>query len=86
MKIEDIDRIVLDLLKRIAPEARLDGLQAHLTFRDQFEFDSVDFLNFILHLEKQTGARISEIDYPRLSSLKGCRAYFRASTSDRSCH
>lgn len=77
MRDEDIDRIVLDLLRRIAPEAPLDGLQAQRSFRDQFEFDSVDLLNFVLHLEKQTGTRISEIDYPKLSSLQGCRAYFR---------
>ncbi len=77
MRDEEIDRIVLNLLSRIAPEAPLDCLQAHLSFRDQFEFDSVDFLNFVLQLEEQTGTRISELDYPGLSSLQGCRAYLR---------
>ncbi|WP_319409205.1 acyl carrier protein [uncultured Desulfosarcina sp.] len=75
MRDEDIDRIVLDLLRQIAPEAPLDSLESHRLFRDQFEFDSVDFLNFILKLEKETGGRISELDYPRLSSLHGCRTY-----------
>ena len=79
MRDEEIDRIVYDLLRRIAPEAAMDGLQAHISFRDQFEFDSVDFLNFVLQLEKQTGTRISELDYPMLSSLQGCRAYLRDS-------
>ena len=79
MRDEDIDRIVLDLLRQIAPEAPLDSLESHLSFRDQFEFDSVDFLNFILKLEKETGGRISELDYPRLSSLHGCRAYLKDS-------
>lgn len=79
MREEDIDRIVLDLLRQVAPEAPLDNLQAHLPFRDQFEFDSVDFLNFILKLEKETGLRISELHYPRLASLHGCRAYLRDS-------
>jgi acyl carrier protein len=75
MRQDDIDRIVLDLLGRIAPEAPLDALEAGVPFRSQFEFDSVDFLNFVLKLETATGARISELDYPKLSSLDGCRAY-----------
>jgi acyl carrier protein len=76
---EDIDRIVLDLLRQIAPEAPLESLQPHAPFRDQFQFDSVDFLNFILKLEKVMGGKISELDYPRLSSLHGCRGYFKNS-------
>jgi acyl carrier protein len=73
---KDIDRIVLNLVGQIAPEAPLERLQAHLAFRNQFEFDSVDFLNFVLKLEQATGVKISEVDYPGLSSLDGCRAYF----------
>jgi acyl carrier protein len=75
MRQADIDRIVLELLGQIAPEAPLDALQSGVPFRNQFEFDSVDFLNFVLKLEKATGARIPELDYPELASLEGCRAY-----------
>ena len=75
MRKEEIDRIVLDLLKQVAPEAPLADLEPHRPFRDQFEFDSVDFLSFILQLEKETGTEVSELDYPKLSSLDGCRAY-----------
>lgn len=77
MQEEDIDRIVLDLLRRVAPEAPLDMLLAHLPFRDQFRFDSVDYLNFILKLEKATDTRISELDYLKLSSLQGCRDFLK---------
>jgi acyl carrier protein len=75
MQTTDIDRIVLDLLAQVAPEAPLDSLATDRPFRDQFTFDSVDFLSFILKLEEKTGKRISELDYPGLSSLDGCRAY-----------
>ena len=77
MKEQDIDRTVLELLRQVAPEAPLDSLQADMAFRDQFQFDSVDFLNFILKLEKETGRHISELDYPCLSSLDGCRTYLK---------
>jgi acyl carrier protein len=79
MQEEDVDRIVLNQILLVAPEAPLDNLQTHLPFRDQFDFDSIDYLNFILKLEKETGARISELDYPRLASLQGCRSYFKDS-------
>ena len=79
MQNEDIDRMVLTFLRQVAPEAVLESLQAHLPFRDQFQFDSVDFLSFVMKLEKETGTRISELDYPRLSSLQGCRVFFKDS-------
>jgi acyl carrier protein len=78
MQKEEIDRIVLELLGQVAPEAPLDSLDAQRPFRDQFVFDSVDFLNFILKLEEKTGVRIPELDYPALSSLEGCRSYLGA--------
>lgn len=77
MQTTDIDRMVRDLLAQVAPEAPLDDLEAHRPFRDQFAFDSVDFLSFILKLEEKTGSRISELDYPALGSLDGCRTYLQ---------
>jgi acyl carrier protein len=75
MRNKDIDQIVLNSIRQVAPEVPLDRLQAELPFRDQFEFDSVDFLKFILKLQEETGGRISEMDFPKLSSLQGCRNY-----------
>ncbi|GAB6904688.1 Acyl carrier protein familyprotein [Desulfosarcina cetonica] len=77
MREEDIDRIVRDLLRQVAPEAPLESLEAQRPFRDQFQFDSVDFLSFILKLEEAAGIKISELDYPALSSLRGCRTYLK---------
>jgi acyl carrier protein len=75
MRNKDVDRIILDSIKQVAPEVPLDKLQAELPFRDQFEFDSVDFLKFIVKLQEETGGKISELDFPKLSSLQGCRKY-----------
>ena len=72
-----IDRTVRALIGQIAPEAPMDRLDTHRPFRDQFDFDSVDFLTFILKLEKETGLTIPELDYPLLSSLQGCRTYLK---------
>lgn len=46
-------------------------LDPQAPFRDQFEMDSLDFLNFVLALEKEHGVKIPEARYPRCASLAG---------------
>ena len=75
MNREEIKTTALDVLMEIAPEVEAERLEPGVSFRDQFEFDSVDYLNFVLTLEKHLGIKIPEIDYPLLSSLDGCLSY-----------
>ncbi|HLZ35587.1 MAG TPA: acyl carrier protein [Nitrospira sp.] len=63
---------VLRLLGEIAPEADLSRLKPDLSFRDQLDIDSMDFLNFIVALHKELGVEIPEADYPKYSTLNGC--------------
>jgi acyl carrier protein len=72
---ETIKQIILEVMTRIVPELEPTTLDARVSFRDQFEIDSIDYLNFVMSLEKQLGIKIPEIDYPRLSSLEGCVNY-----------
>ncbi len=66
---------ILDTLTAVAPDVDPGALVSDVAFRDQFEIDSVDFLNFVLALEKRLDRRIPETDFPKLSSLKGCLEY-----------
>ena len=75
---EELKRYVLDALAETAPEANADALDPAVSFRDQFEIDSVDFLNFILNLEKRLNLKVPEADYPKLSTLNGCISYLAA--------
>ncbi len=75
----DIADKVLASLREIAPEVDTSSLDPAVSLRDQFDIDSVDFLNFVLTLEKKMGTRIPEVDYPKLSSLNGCLTYLGAS-------
>ena len=68
---------IIDALLKVAPEVDPNTLDPDSNFRDQFELDSVDFLGIVLDLEKRMGIRIPEIDYPKLSSLKGCLSYLQ---------
>lgn len=77
---DEIQSITLEVLGQVAPEADLGNLDPAMSFRDQFEFDSVDYLNFVLTLEKRLQIKIPEIECPRLASLDGCIAYLTDKT------
>ena len=80
----DEDRIkaaVRQVLAEIAPESAGIELKPDVNFRDQFDFDSVDFLNFTLTLARELGVDIPELDYPKLSNLNGCLSYLGAKLS-----
>lgn len=76
----DYARLVRETLFAVAPD--LDGMEIDPdeTFREQFEIDSMDFLNFVTGLSKATGRDIPEADYPRLETLNGCVAYLSGET------
>ena len=66
---------VIARLAEISPDVDPDRLDPAVSFRDQMDFDSIDFLNLILSLERELGVKVPEADYPRLSSLDGCTRY-----------
>jgi acyl carrier protein len=75
MNDREIAERVLDTLREVAPEVDIRRLDPKVSFRDQFDIDSVDYLTFILGLEQRFDIRVPEVDYPKLSSLSGCLAY-----------
>lgn len=76
---EQIRQAVHEVLGEIAPEASTVQLRPEVNFRDQFEFDSMDFVSFVLAIDKRFEHRTPEADYFKLSSLAGCIEYFSAS-------
>lgn len=72
---DQIKKVALELLGRIAPEADIENLDSAERFRNQFDFDSVDFMNFAVALQSQLKVEIPEGDYPQLATLNGCIAY-----------
>jgi acyl carrier protein len=64
----------LRILGTIAPEADLGAVRPDVSFRDQLDLDSMDFLNFVLALHKEFGVEIPEADYPKYATLNGCIA------------
>jgi acyl carrier protein len=66
----DLQTSVLAVLRRTVPVAPAD-IDPEKPFRDQFEMDSLDFLNFVLALEKEHGVSIPPVRYPLCATLAG---------------
>lgn len=77
MNDDQLRAAVLRALAEAAPGAALEGLDPSTPFRDQFEFDSVDFVNFVFALERLLDVAVNELDCPHLSTLEGCMEFLR---------
>jgi acyl carrier protein len=78
MNKQQIKDTVLRILATIAPDADLTSLQPKVSFHDQLDIDSIDFLRLMMELEKALKVTILDFDYPKLSTLQGCVDYLAA--------
>ena len=69
---------VLQLVTEIAPDVDPTTVLPGIDFRDQFDFDSMDTLNFAIALHRELGVDVPEADYSQLASLDKCLAYLAA--------
>lgn len=70
-----IRETILRVLGDIAPNANIQVINPDISFHDQIELDSIDFLRLMMSLEKEMNVTIFDFDYPKLSTLKGCERY-----------
>jgi acyl carrier protein len=75
MKREDLAARVLALVTEIAPDVDPASVIAGVDFRDQFDFDSMDTLNFAIALHRDLAVEVPEAEYSSLASLDKCVAY-----------
>lgn len=75
---DQIKKVTLELIGKIAPEADIENLDPADRLRNQFDFDSVDFMNFAVALQAHLKVEIPEEDYPQLATLKSCIAYLKS--------
>jgi len=68
MDAEEIKKIVLAELRRIAPE--LEDVAPTNPLRDQVDLDSMDWLNFLVALNERLKIEIPEADYRKLGTLE----------------
>ena len=73
----EIRNVAIAVLKTIAPEIEADELRNDRPLRNQVDLDSMDWLNFLLGLNKRLGVEIPEADYQRLVTLGDVVAYLK---------
>ena len=78
MNREELARRVLELVTGIAPDVDAASVIPGIDFRDQFDFDSMDTLNFAIALHRELGVEVPEADYAQLASMDKCAAYLAA--------
>jgi len=61
---------VADALRRVVPDADLESCPPDVNLREEFELDSLDWVEFVENLAKRTGRRIDEDDYASLETLQ----------------
>jgi acyl carrier protein len=76
----DVRAAVLLALRRIAPEIDSASIRGDVAIREQVDLDSMDFLNFVIELNKSLGVDVPESDYEKLATLDTAVAYLWART------
>lgn len=75
MKREELRSRLVELLTGVAPDVDPADLLPGVDFREQFDFDSMDTLNFAIAIHQALGVDVPETDYAKLRSLDECIAY-----------
>jgi acyl carrier protein len=71
----EIREEILDILSEIAPDEDLSNLQDEVSFREQLELDSMDFLDIVMELRKRHRVQIPEDQYGELASMASTVKY-----------
>jgi acyl carrier protein len=75
MNTERILSVIQDELSRLAPEIDFSGVDHDKPIQQEFDIDSMDFLNYITALDERLGVNVPESDYAKVATLSGALAY-----------
>ncbi len=73
-----IKEVIINALKRIAPESSPQTLGPDQDVRQTLDIDSYDFLMFLVGLNEALGVEIPEADYGKLVTLDDIVSYLAA--------
>jgi acyl carrier protein len=72
---EAIREAVVKALTSVAPEIDPSSLGPDEAFRQEYDLDSMDFLNLVIALHASLDVDVPEADYPKLATLNGAVDY-----------
>ncbi|WP_293746726.1 acyl carrier protein [uncultured Paraglaciecola sp.] len=72
---ETLKALVSKLILDIAPEAEMHNLDPNEDLREELDLDSMDFMNLLDSIAKETGVNVPESDYSLVNSLQSLTDY-----------
>jgi acyl carrier protein len=78
MTADQILAVIRDELSRLAPEVDFDTADPSRPIQQEFDIDSMDFLNFITALHARLGVNVPEADYSRVGTIASAQDYLLA--------
>jgi len=72
---KSIQLCVTDAICDVAPELTAEMINLAADIRDEYDIDSMDFLNVIASIKRSTGISIPELDYPKLDTVSHAVSY-----------
>ena len=78
MNRDEIKAAALKELTNVAPDLADEAIPPDADLRDEYDLDSMDFLNWVAALHHRLGVNIPELDYPKLRSLDAAADYLAA--------
>jgi acyl carrier protein len=83
MNTATLEEQVLAVFLQVAPDVDSTRLKRDVPFRDQFDFDSMDTLNFAIGLHKRFEIEVPETQYRELASLAKATSFVSAALGSR---
>jgi acyl carrier protein len=77
---EELDSALREELHKIAPDMEIEDIDPMGDLREEFDIDSMDFLNLVSALSKRLGLPMPEEDYDEMGSYNAMLAYLKAHT------
>ena len=82
MTTAEIKEEILQILENVAPDEDLSDLKDDVSFREQLELDSMDFLDIVMELRKRHRIQVPEDDYVHLASMQTTVTYLEPMMKD----
>ncbi|MDX2368732.1 MAG: acyl carrier protein [Colwellia sp.] len=74
----EIERLVIEAIQEVAPEIEQNTIDFDEDIREECDLDSMDFINYLAALQKSTGIKITEVDYPKFSTFRNALAFLKS--------
>ena len=77
MSRDEVRAVIIEILIDIAPDENFSAVDDQKNLRDQFDLDSMDFLDIVMELRKRYNVEVPERDYEKLATINSCVNYLQ---------